>query len=109
MLTSMQAYLSWFDGVQRRAVRDVGLLPAAADGWTPPAGIGEGAWSINQVVGHMAASRLYFVSAYLDEGWLAPEPPDVSTRERWLPALEESARVGAAVGGEGGVKDGVLL
>jgi uncharacterized damage-inducible protein DinB len=90
MITSIAEFLRYFDAVHRRALRDVGALPAEADGWTPPAGEGENAWSINQIVGHMASSRLYFASAYRGEGWLFPGAPDTRTRDRWLPALEES-------------------
>ncbi len=39
----------------------------------------------------MCGSRLYFASAYRGEGWVTPEPPDVSRRELWVPALEASA------------------
>jgi uncharacterized damage-inducible protein DinB len=92
MITSIEGFLQYFDAVHRRAMRDVGALPPEADGWAPPAGKGEGAWSINVLVGHMAGARLYFASAYRGEGWISPPPPDVGTRERWLPALDESAR-----------------
>jgi uncharacterized damage-inducible protein DinB len=92
MITSIDAFLRYFDAVHRRAMRDVGTLPAEADGWAPGAGTGESAWSINTLVGHMAGSRLYFANAYLGRGWISPDPPDVSARERWLPALDESAR-----------------
>ena len=90
MITSMAAFLKYFDSVNKRAMRDIAALPPEADGWTPVAGEGENAWSINKLVGHMAGSRGYFASAYCDQGWISPPPPDVSTRERWLPALEES-------------------
>src|SRR5215216_2693149 len=89
MITSMADFLRYFDAVHRRALRDVGALPPEADGWAPPAGDGENAWSINEIVGHIASSRLYFASAYRGEGWIFPGAPDTSTRERWLPALEE--------------------
>ena len=49
------------------------------------------AWGINQLVGHIAGSRLYFASAYSGNGWISPRPPDVSSRAKWLPALESSA------------------
>lgn len=91
MLTSIPAFLRYFDAVNRRAMRDIAALPPAADGWTPTTGDGEGAWSINKLVGHMAGSRLYFASAYRGDGWISPRPPDVSRRESWLPALEQSA------------------
>jgi len=92
MLTSIAAFLAYFDAVNRRALRDVGALPPEADGWAPAAGAGENAWSINTLVGHMAGSRLYFASAYCGRGWISPQPPDVSRRELWAPALEASAR-----------------
>lgn len=91
MITSISGFLNYFDAVNRRAMRDIGALPPEADGWTPPGGEGENAWSINKLVGHMAGSRLYFASAYRGEGWISPAPPDVSTRSHWLPALEWSA------------------
>ena len=68
MFTSIDAFLKYFDTVHRRALRDIGALPVGADGWRPSAGEGEYAWSINQIVGHMASSRLYFASAYRGEG-----------------------------------------
>ncbi|MBI5949636.1 MAG: DinB family protein [Chloroflexi bacterium] len=92
MLTSIDAFLRYFDAVNRRAMRDIAALPPEADGWTPATGEGEKAWSINKLIGHMAGSRLYFASAYRGEGWISPAPPDVSSRDRWLPALEESVR-----------------
>jgi uncharacterized damage-inducible protein DinB len=87
---SVDAFLRYFEGVNRRAVRDIGALPPEADGWTPKTGDGERAWSINKLVGHMCGSRLYFASAYLGRGWISPPPPDVSRRELWVPALEAS-------------------
>jgi len=71
-------------------MRDIAALPPEADHWTPATGEGEKAWSINKLIGHMAGSRLYFASAYLDHGWISPPPPDVRSRDRWLPALEQS-------------------
>jgi len=91
VLSSISAFLHYFDAVHRRAVRDICALPPEADGWAPPAGEGEGAWSINTLVGHIAGSRLYFASAYRGEGWISPPPPDVSRRALWAPALDASA------------------
>ena len=92
MIRSIAGFLTYFDAVHRRAVRDINALPADADGWVPATGSGEGAWSINQLVGHMAGSRLYFASAYLGRGWISPQTPDTSRRGLWAPALEHSAR-----------------
>ena len=73
-------------------MRDVAALPVEADEWAPSRGEGEGAWSINTLVGHMVGSRLYFASAYRGVGWISPRPPDVSRRDLWLPTLDESAQ-----------------
>ena len=84
MFTEIDAFLRYFRSVNRRAVRDVTALPAEADGWAPigEAGelVGEGAWSINKLIGHMCGSRLYFASAYRHEGWISPEPPGCEPR-----------------------------
>lgn len=90
MFCWVDGFLRYFEGVHRRAMRDIGALPPEADGCRPAMGEGERAWSINRLVGHMCGSRLYFASAYLGRGWVSPEPPDVSRRELWLPALEGS-------------------
>ncbi|MEO8541640.1 MAG: DinB family protein, partial [bacterium] len=90
MFRDTESFLRYFDGVNKRAMRDIAALPGAADGWTPSTGEGEKAWSINKLVGHMCGSRLYFASAYSGSGWISPEPPDVSSREKWVPALQES-------------------
>ncbi|MGE0600366.1 MAG: DinB family protein [Dehalococcoidia bacterium] len=90
MFRNIDAFLKYFEGVNKRAMRDVAALPPEADGWRPAIGEGEKAWSINQLVGHMCGSRLYFASAYSGSGWISPEPPDVSSRKKWLPALEAS-------------------
>ena len=92
MINAVADFLRYFDAVHRRAIRDVGALPAEADGWAPAMGNGEKAWSINNIVGHLGWSRLYFASAYRGEGWISPPASDVSRREFWLPVLEESAR-----------------
>ena len=91
MITSVDAFLRYFDAVHRRAVRDIGALRPDADGWTPVRGEGEGAWSINTLIGHIAGSRLYFASAYRGDGWISPLPPDVSRRDLWGSALDETA------------------
>jgi uncharacterized damage-inducible protein DinB len=92
MIDSIASFLRYFDAVNRRAMRDITALPPAADGWTPAIGEGEKAWNINTLVGHMCGARLYFASAYRGDGWISPAPPDVSRRDLWLPALEDSAR-----------------
>lgn len=92
MITDIDSYLSYFDAVHRRSVRDIGLLPAEAEGWRPVGGERENAWDIGKLVGHMAASRLYFAGAYCNEGWVIDGwPEDTRRRETWVPCLERSA------------------
>jgi uncharacterized damage-inducible protein DinB len=92
VITVLADFLRYFDAVNGRAVRDISALPPEADGWAPAVGEGEQGWSINTLIGHMAGARLYFASAYRGEGWISPMPPDVSTRNHWVAALEESGR-----------------
>ena len=92
MITDVASYLRFFDGVRRRTERDVAALPLQAAAWRPPPVGGEHGWSIGQIVGHIGVSRLYFASAYRDEGWLwtaaESDPGDQGT---WLPWLQASA------------------
>lgn len=92
MITSVDAFVGYFEGVNRRALRDLGTLPEEAERWAPPAGGGEGGWTIGQIVAHMAASRRFFVGAYRGEGWVAEAwRHATTTREQWRAALSDSA------------------
>ena len=92
MISDIASYLGFFDSLRRRTERDVAALPPAAVDWTPPAIEGEVGWTIGQIVGHIGASRLYFASAYRDEGWIWDEPAmNPSDQATWLPWLETSA------------------
>lgn len=92
MISSMCEFLAYFDGVHKRALRDCGALPVAAENWQPPSGEGENAWDIRQLVAHIAGGRLYFARAYRDEGWIyEPWPAPLPDRASWLAALDESA------------------
>lgn len=92
MITDVASYLRSFDSVARRTARDVAALPPEAAAWRPPAVGGEAGWSIGQIVGHIGTARLYFASAYRQEGWIAP-PAELTPDEQrtWLPWLETSA------------------
>jgi uncharacterized damage-inducible protein DinB len=91
VITSVESFLKWFDGVNRRAMRDIGALPADAESWAPPAVAGERGWNIGELVRHMAAARIFSVRAYLLEGWKAePWPEPAVTVVEWVAALELS-------------------
>jgi uncharacterized damage-inducible protein DinB len=92
MITDIGSYLGFFDSLRRRTERDVAALPPAAVDWTPPAIEGETGWTIGQIVGHIGGARLYFASAYRNEGWLwAPVEMDADDQRSWLPWLDASA------------------
>jgi uncharacterized damage-inducible protein DinB len=92
VITDIASYLRYFEGFRRRTERDVAALPPGAAGWRPPAAEGEAGWSIGQIVGHIGSTRLYFASAYRDEGWLwAPVEMDPDDQRTWLPWLDASA------------------
>ncbi|MEA2683961.1 MAG: hypothetical protein QOK05_2289 [Chloroflexota bacterium] len=90
MLTSIEDFARYFEGINRRAMRDVGALPPAAEGWRPAAGTGEQAWEIGQLVRHIVDSRRMFLSVYRGDGW-AMDLPRALPRDLWLPELEASA------------------
>ncbi|MYD29489.1 MAG: hypothetical protein F4X03_11390, partial [Dehalococcoidia bacterium] len=79
MIDSVANFLRYFDGVHRRALRDLAALPPEAASWKPPPGEGEAAWDIPDLVAHIARSRGFFVGVYHDEGWImgaAPPPAE---------------------------------
>ena len=93
MFTDIETFLNYFDGLQRRTVRDIAALPPQAEDYRPAAGEGENAWAIADIVRHMAGSRLYFTRAYRDEGWVFDGPVrEIRSQADWVPCLEEAAR-----------------
>jgi uncharacterized damage-inducible protein DinB len=92
MITDIASYLRFFDSVRRRTERDIAALPPAAAAWKPPATDGRVDWTIGQIVGHIGGSRLYFASAYRDEGWIWGDVDMNPAEQRtWLPWLRQSA------------------
>ena len=96
MFRNVEGFLRYFEGVNKRAMRDIAALPPEADGWRPEIGEGEKAWGINTLVGHMCGSRLYFASAYSGKGWISPSRRTFhrgrSGCRRWNPASTSSRR-----------------
>lgn len=105
MLSDVAAFLDWFEGVHRRTVRDIALLPQAAETWRPePTDEGpEAGWGVPELVPHLAESRRYFAGAFLGRGWVWDTwRNDLRTMETWIPALEESMKeLRAELGGAG--------
>jgi uncharacterized damage-inducible protein DinB len=91
MFTDIETFLRYFDGVHRRALRDIGALPFQAESYRPVTGDGEGAWGVGEIVRHMAGSRLYFARAYRGEGWVFDFPlRDTESQADWLACLEDA-------------------
>ena len=92
MINDPEAFLRYFESIHRRTVIDIQALPKPAESWSPPIGEGEKAWSIKQIVHHLAESRMYFARAYRGEGWVYDWPvPDTAAQTDWVPTLEASA------------------
>ena len=91
MISDLGAYLNWFEGVHRRTVRDISVLPFEAETWTPPTGSGEEAWGVPRIVQHLAEGRLYFAGAFAGRGWVwDPWPEMLGPRDGWAPALDRA-------------------
>jgi len=81
VITDVEAFLRWFGGVNGRTLRDIGGLPAAALSWRPPHGEGEDAWTVGELVDHIAAARSFFVNAVAGGDWVMREvsqPADIA-------------------------------
>ena len=92
MIGDIDQFLSWFEGVHRRTVRDLSLLPAEAETWRPdPHEDPERSWGVPALVRHMAEGRAFFVGGFLGNGWVWDTWPDeLPTRDTWAPALDAS-------------------
>jgi uncharacterized damage-inducible protein DinB len=91
MLTHIDAFLRYFSTVHRRTVRDVAALPPESATWRAPGDMGEGLWTMGEIVGHLVTGRHLFAGAYAGDGWQVVPASDWSDRQAWLPRLEESA------------------
>src|SRR5690606_23239956 len=72
-------------------VRDIEAIPEQGLAFIPPGGDGEAGWPVAKLIGHIASTRGYFVSAFLDEGWIAPPEPAVTSLTDVREALHGSA------------------
>lgn len=93
MFAHVHDFVRWFEGVHRRTVRDVALLPAEAGTWLPATPDPESgvAWGVPDLVAHLAEGRMYFTGAFLNRGWIweaLPVRPE--TKEEWIEVLESS-------------------
>lgn len=93
MFAHVQDFVRWFEGVHRRTLRDVSLLPDEAATWLPATPDPESgvAWGVPDLVAHLAEGRLYFTGAFLNRGWIwDPWPSRPETKDAWIEALDSS-------------------
>lgn len=90
MFKDVGDFLRYYDGLQKRTIRDVSALPEAATTYQPPQSEGERGWPIGEIVRHIGGARLYFARAYRNEGWVWDGAREVHSQEDWIPVLEET-------------------
>jgi uncharacterized damage-inducible protein DinB len=91
VISDIASFLRYFEGVHKRTVRDVSVLPEAAERWTPEPGPDEEAsWGPPRIVRHIAEARGFFASAFRGDGWVWTELPESPSRDAWVPLLERS-------------------
>ena len=90
MFKDVGDFLRYYDGLQKRTIRDVSALPEAATTYQPPQSEGERGWPIGEIVRHIGGARLYFARAYRNEGWVWDGAREVQSRDDWIPVLEET-------------------
>jgi uncharacterized damage-inducible protein DinB len=96
VITTIDDFLRYVRGVHQRTLRDVVALPAHAGAWRPAGGEGEQAWSVDELVAHIAALRSFFVSAYRGEGWRTAPVEVVHTPGERAAVLQASAAEASA-------------
>ena len=92
MISDIGAFLDWFNGVHRRTVRDVSLLPDEAQTWRPDV-LGEDGemWGIQKLVAHIAEARGFFAGAFNGDGWIWDVMQQLpADKTAWLETLETS-------------------
>ena len=103
MISDVESWIKWFDGVNRRAMRDVGGLSDDVLDWRPRSGEGEEAWTVRELVGHMATSRLFFAQAFSGGDWgMGSNDHGLTGIESCVRLLAESAQETANLVRQGG-------
>lgn len=65
MITSVEAYCKYFEGVRRRTLNYVQTIPPTKVDWSPA----EGRFSCGDLVRHLAATELTYVGVVVDGHW----------------------------------------
>ena len=97
VITDVEAFIGWFNGVNLRAIRDIAGLPEEALDWRPQRGEGEAAWSVREIVGHIVSSRRLFTGAFAGRGWsVSPNDYGLTDVKSCLALLQRSGEEVAA-------------
>ncbi|HEX8684813.1 MAG TPA: DinB family protein, partial [Ardenticatenaceae bacterium] len=68
MLQSVQSFIEYFEGVRRRTLRYVRVIPADSVEWMPK----EGEFTCGEIVRHIAAAEEMFVGVVIEGRWRYP-------------------------------------
>jgi uncharacterized damage-inducible protein DinB len=103
VITDVESWIKWFDGVNRRAMRDIGGLDDSVLDWKPELGDGEASWTVRELVGHMATSRLFFAQAFSGGEWgMGSNDHGLTGIESCVKLLADSAQETAGLVRQGG-------
>ncbi len=68
MFQSVQSFIEYFEGVRRRTLRYIRVIPADSMEWTPK----EGEFTCGEIVRHLAAAEEMFVGVVVEGKWKYP-------------------------------------
>ncbi len=65
MLQSIESFVDYFEGIRRRTLNYVRIIPADQLGWSP----GTGEFTCREIVRHLTAAEQMFVGAVVEGRW----------------------------------------
>jgi uncharacterized damage-inducible protein DinB len=65
MLQSIESFVDYFEGIRRRTLNYIRIIPADRLGWSP----GEGEFTCGEIVRHLSAAEQMFVGAVVEGRW----------------------------------------
>lgn len=83
MIHDIPAFIRYFDGIRRRTLTFVWAIPANKFDWSPQ----EGELTCVEIVRHLAAAEVMFVTAFIEGRWLYPGHEDPSDLDQAVARL----------------------
>lgn len=84
MIQDVTAFTNYFDGIRRRTLTFVRAVPADRVGWSPQ----EGELTCGEIVRHLAAAEIMFVTAVVEGRWHYPGHEGTSDLDQAVAHLE---------------------